>query len=528
MIPPGWHRTKIVCTLGPATDAPGVIERLISSGMDIARVNTSHGNHEEHARRIQQVRQAAQERGQPVAILIDLPGPKFRLGELPDGCRKLLEGETIILADEDGYARVGNREEGGKYLPVRNPELLRALAAGQRVFLADGLIELSVETVVPGRAHCKTVIGGVIRSGSGINIPESNLDALVPTDEDRRHLAFALAQEAEWIGVSFVQSAADILRVRTLLPAGAQPLLMAKIEKRRALANLDEIMEASDGVMVARGDLGIETNLAEIPLVQKRIIAAANACARPVVTATQMLESMVVHEHPTRAEVTDVANAVIDGTDAVMLSAETAIGRFPVLAVEMLGRVLAATEAATRVDTRADIRTGIKGDTKGDFRAGFKAGTVGGIQASPEAGAGAGVEAHYPGWAASTRKDTDVPGPSSDAVCFAACQLAARLDARAIIAAVHTKTEAMHLARFRPQVPLVMIASSLRLYRSLALINGVAPLLLARDSLEPLAPVSQARQWLFAYGLAEPGDRAVLLYASAAEGETDSLRVVRL
>jgi pyruvate kinase len=496
MAQPAWQRTKIVCTLGPATDRAGVIERLIGSGMDVARVNTSYGDHAEHMRRIQEVRRAARESGQPVAILVDLPGPKFRLGELPGDCRKLVEGETAILVDEDGYARVGDTEEGGNYLPVRNSELLDALRVAEHVFLADGLIELSVETVVSGCAHCKVVIGGTVRSGSGINLPESNLDALVPTDEDRRHLAFALAQEAEWIGVSFVQSAADILRVRALLPPGAQPLLMAKVEKRKALANLEEIIEASDGIMVARGDLGIETNLAEIPLVQKRIIATANAYARPVVTATQMLESMVEHEHPTRAEVTDVANAIIDGTDAVMLSAETAIGRFPVQAVEMLGRVLAATEAG--------IQTGVK------------------------MGAGAGVEANY-GRATLTGQYTDVPGPSSAAVGFAACQLAAQLDARAVIAAVGTMAEAAHLARFRPQVPLVMITNSMRLYRGLALVHGVAPLLLARGSIEPEASVNQAREWLLAHGLAQPGDRAVLLYASeTGKGEPDSLRSIGL
>jgi pyruvate kinase len=496
MAQPAWQRTKIVCTLGPATDRAGVVERLIGSGMDVARVNTSYGDHAEHMRRIQEVRRAARELGQPVAILVDLPGPKFRLGELPGDCRKLVEGETAILVDEDGYARVGDTEEGGNYLPVRNSELLDALRVAEHVFLADGLIELSVETVVSGCAHCKVVIGGTVRSGSGINLPESNLDALVPTDEDRRHLAFAFAQEAEWIGVSFVQSAADILRVRALLPPGAQPLLMAKVEKRKALANLEEIIEVSDGVMVARGDLGIETNLAEIPLVQKRIIATANAYARPVVTATQMLESMVEHEHPTRAEVTDVANAIIDGTDAVMLSAETAIGRVPVQAVEMLGRVLAATEAG--------IQTGVK------------------------VGAGAGVEANY-GRATLTGQYTDVPGPSSAAVGFAACQLAAQLDARAVIAAVGTMAEAAHLARFRPQVPLVMITNSMRLYRGLALVHGVAPLLLARGSIEPEASVNQAREWLLAHGLAQPGDRAVLLYASeTGKGEPDSLRSIGL
>ena len=262
---------------------------------------------------------------------------------------------------------------------------------------------------------------------------------------------------------------------------------MAKIEKRRALANLDEIIEASDGVMVARGDLGIETDLAEIPLVQKRIIAAANARARPVVTATQMLESMVEHEHPTRAEVTDVANAVLDGTDAVMLSAETAIGRFPVLAVQMLGRVLGATEAGVKASREQD-RERMTLD----------------------------------------RPHSDVSGSSSDAMGFAACQLAARLGARAIVASVRTMMEAMNIARFRPQIPLVMITRSFRLYQSLALIHGVAPLLYASSREEP-PTIHQAREWLFARGLAQPGDRAVLLYASGfIEGEPDSLQVVSL
>lgn len=475
-----WHRTKIVCTLGPSTDPPGVIESLISSGMDVARVNTSHGDHAEHARRIQRVRETARESGQPVAILIDLPGPKFRIGDLPGGCRKLAEGETVMLVEEGGYAGDSNIGEAGNSLPVRNPELLKALGAGQLVFLADGLIELRVKTAVPGRVECKVATGGTVRSGSGVNIPESSLEALVPTDDDRRHLAFALAQEVEWVGVSFVQSADDILRVRALLPLGAQPLLMAKIEKRKALANLDEIIEASDGVMVARGDLGIETDLAEIPIVQKRIIATANARARPVVTATQMLESMVEREHPTRAEVTDVSNAALDGTDAVMLSAETAIGRFPALAVHMLDRVLAATEA------------------------------------------------EYGALMTPNRKSPAISGPANDALSLAACRLASNLGARAIIAPVRAMAGAMNIARFRPQAPAIMITDCTRLYRSLALVHGVVPLFSGLSSVvEPAAWIAQAREWLFVHGLAQPNDRVVLLYASDAE-EPDSLQIVRL
>ncbi len=309
-----WHRAKIVCTLGPATDAPGVIEGLISGGMDVARVNASHSDSITHSRRIEQVRRAASEAGQPVAILVDLPGPKFRLGNLADDCCRLAEGAIVTLVEEGRALEAATDDMDGIRLPVRNPELLQALRAGERVFLADGSVELCVESSATAqsgfdapRVRCEVLIGGVVRSGSGINVPESALLELVPTDDDRRHLAFALARQVEWIGISFVQSVDEVHRVRALLPSTGAPLVMAKIEKRKALVNLEEIVEAADGVMVARGDLGVETDLAEIALIQKRIISVANARARPVITATQMLESMVAYEHPTRAEVTDVA-----------------------------------------------------------------------------------------------------------------------------------------------------------------------------------------------------------------------------
>lgn len=504
---PRWHRTKIVCTLGPSTDAPDVVERLIANGMDVARVNTSHGDHAEHARRIRSVRQSAREAGQPVAILLDLPGPKFRIGNVPGGSLKLVEKKTVTLGAHDEPMGDSSSKDGS-YLPIRNPELIQAVVSGERIFLADGLIELLVQAVTQGSVECKVLIGGVVRSGSGINLPESTLDALVPTEEDRRHLAFAVAQEAEWVGVSFVQTAADIMRVRALLPDGARTLLMAKVEKRKALHNLDQIVEAADGVMVARGDLGIETDLAEIPIVQKRIIAVANAMARPVITATQMLESMVEHEHPTRAEVTDVANAVLDGTDAVMLSAETAIGRFPALAAGMLGRVLAATEAS-----------------------GIGRGT-GGIDShwvAPWAAGNAPVSAYHNKFGnrpcnADSDADSDT---SSHTLGGAACRLGAGLGARAIIAQVRTMAEAMNIARFRPPIPLVMTTESLCLYRSLALVRGIAPQLGPAGSGDRVAAVARAREWLFAHRLAKPGDSAVLLYASA-NGEADSLQVLRL
>jgi pyruvate kinase len=467
---PAWNRTKIVCTLGPATDAPGVLEALVRAGMNVARVNLSHGEHAEHARRIAQVRETAPRLGEPVAILADLPGPKFRIGALPEGGRRLEDGARVALAIEAGA-------EGA--LPVRNPELLAALRAGEPVYLADGAIELRVAHAEPGRVECEVAIGGVVRSGSGINVPDSQLAALIPTAADRRHLEFALSQEVDWVGVSFVQSADDLARVRELLPPREAPLLMAKIEKRRALAALEAIVAASDGVMVARGDLGVETDLAEIPLVQKRIIAAANAAARPVITATQMLESMVEHEHPTRAEVTDVANALLDGTDAVMLSAETAVGRFPTAAVRILQRVLSATEAeyAPRI-ALARLRS--------------------------------------------------APDSAADAVSFAGCQLAARLGARAILAPVRDAAAVLAIARLRPRAPLVALTADERLWRSLAMVRGAAPLLVP-GAAATAAGLAAARDWLFARGLARNGDPAVLVCASdPAQAAADSLRTVRL
>lgn len=466
-----WHRTKIICTLGPATDRPDVLERLIGAGMDVARFNMSHGDHASHARRIRQVRELAQQAGHFVAVLVDLPGPKFRLGELRDGARELHLGADVVLAFGADLPDA---------LPVRHLALLQALRVGESVYLADGAVRLEVKTVDPEQVVCRVLVSGTVTSGSGINLPDSRLSALIPTDDDRGHLGFALAQQAEWLGVSFVQSADDLLRVRALLPPGRQPLLMAKIEKRQALVDLDAIVATADGVMVARGDLGVETDLAEIPLVQKRIIALANALARPVITATQMLESMIMQERPTRAEVTDVANAMLDGTDGVMLSAETAIGHFPVAAVEILQRVLTATES------------------------------------------------EYVASLARDRLRMNESTSAGSPISLAACQLAARLDARAIIAPVRDVATVLEVARFRPAAPLVMVADAEDLCRRLAMVWGVSPLL-GVSGIEPHSCLRLASSWLRAQGLARPGDPVVMLSSSAAaQGAADTLQVMHL
>lgn len=467
--PPTWQRTKIVCTLGPATDAPGVLESLVRGGMDVARINLSHGARADHSRRIAQVRSVSRMLARPVALLADLPGPKFRIGELPGGARKLEDGMAVVLAAEGAPP---------EYLPVRQQRLLGALRAGEMVYLADGSIELIVKGRSGNGVACEVVVGGTVRSGSGLNAPASELPGLVPTDEDRDHLAFAAAQGVDWIGVSFVQSPEDLDRVRAALPDGQALMLMAKIEKRRALAHLEAIVAASDGVMVARGDLGVETDLAEIPLAQKRIIAAANARARPVVTATQMLESMVEHEHPTRAEVTDIANAVIDGTDAVMLSAESAVGRHPAAAVRVLQRVLAATES------------------------------------------------HYARQMTAARLGAAVSVAADEAVAFSACQLADRIGAKAIVARASGHRLATALARFRPAAPIVAVSPLGGRCESLAMVSGVAPL--SGDGVDPATDLARARDWLFAHGLAAAGDRAVCVSARNDAGDADLIQVATL
>jgi pyruvate kinase len=465
-----WQRTKIVCTLGPATDAPGVLEALVRSGMDVARINMSHGTHADHVARIESVRRVSRALSEPVGILADLPGPKFRLGELAGGSRRLEDGTTVVLAAQALYAEC---------LPVRNRELLDALRPGESVYLADGAVALRVTAASSDRVACVVMVGGTVRSGSGMNVPESELPGLVPTQADRAHLAFAALHGVDWIGVSFVQAADDLERVRACLTGVAAPLLMAKIEKRRALVNLDAIIERADGVMVARGDLGVETDLAEIPLAQKRIIAAANARGRPVVTATQMLESMVEHERPTRAEVTDVANAVLDGTDAVMLSAESAVGRNPEAAVTILQRVLAATEG------------------------------------------------QYATHMASSRLSAAHGVSEGDAVAFAACQLAQRVNARAIVSRVSDHRLPVAIARFRPSIPIIASTSSQALFTRLTMVCGVSPL--HDESGDAHSHVNTAREWLFDRAFARSGDRVVLVSAPTdAPATPDALQLKAL
>ncbi len=327
------HKTKIVATVGPASDHLSILERMIQAGMAVARINLAHGNQDSHSQTIEKIRQAAQKVGHRVAILADLPGPKLRIGTIDPDPIQLQAGDPFILTTEDTI--------GSAFLAsVGFPQLPQAVAPGDPIFLNDGFIELRVESVEGNRIRCRIIVGGELRSHKGINIPKLRIPLTVFTNHDEELLEFACSKGADAISISFVACADDVNRVRNATrKLGLDPFLIAKIERAAALENIDAILEAADGIMVARGDLGVETAIETIALTQKRLIRKANLVGKPVITATQMLESMVDHNRPTRAEATDVANAVLDGTDAVMLSEESALGNFPVEAVRMLGQI---------------------------------------------------------------------------------------------------------------------------------------------------------------------------------------------
>ncbi len=331
-------RTKILCTIGPASQSPRVIEQMIQAGMSAARLNFSHGDLDDHLVTLAHIRAAERSTGRRVAILADLPGPKVRIGMLKDEPVELRAGDTFTLTTEGLY---GDSHRAS----VSLPGLPQVVTAGDALFLNDGFIELQVQQVEGQEVHCVVRTGGELRSRKGLNLPGIDLGIRAFTDEDRRCLEFALEQGVDAVSQSFVGSAADLRALREAAkPFGNPPFVIAKVERARALAHYEEILDEADGIMVARGDLGVETPIEKMAIVQKDLIARAVARGKTVITATQMLESMTHHRLPTRAEATDVANAILDGTDCLMLSGESAVGDFPVEAVAMLVRIAAATE----------------------------------------------------------------------------------------------------------------------------------------------------------------------------------------
>ncbi len=470
-------RAKIVCTLGPASETPAVIGDLLDAGMNVARINFSHGTYEQHAGVIEVVRAAAAERDVPVAILGDLQGPRIRIGELP-APRALAAGSDIIFAPE-GVARDSE-------VPITYAALADDVHAGDRILVDDGLIEVMVLDAVRPRVYGRVVHGGDLRSHKGMNLPGVHVSAPSITPKDRADIAFAVAHDLDFLALSFVRRAADIAELRALIPRSL--LVVAKIEKDAALHHIEEILESADSVMVARGDLGVELPFEEVPVAQKRIIRLANLAGRPVITATQMLESMVEHARPTRAEASDVANAIWDGTDAVMLSAETAAGAFPRLAVEAMRRIV--TEVEAHPLPRAPGRVTEERRERGPA-------------------------------------DHQPDAATTEEAIAAATVAAARMIATPLVI-VLTKSgfSARIIASHRPGVPIFAVTHDARTYRQLALVWGVIPYLVEYAGTYD-AMVALARAAVLERGLARPGDR-VLVTAGVpfdVPGTTNVLRV---
>ncbi|HAL17185.1 MAG TPA: pyruvate kinase [Anaerolineaceae bacterium] len=347
---PMHRKAKIVATIGPSSQEEPVLRRLIEAGIDVARLNFSHGTHAEHQEKIERIRRLAAELNKPISILQDLQGPKLRVGKLPAGGIELVAGQKVALTNVEIVETPSTTgSEPITLIPMDVPNLARGVKAGSRILLDDGNLEMEVTGVEGDAVQARVVLGGVLSSNKGVNLPGAELGITSFTEKDRTDLEFGLKQGVDLVAISFVRTASDIESVRQAmreLDPGHQPLpIIAKLERPEALDNLHEIIHAADGVMVARGDLGVETSPAQVPIYQKKIIDMANRHAKVVITATQMLDSMINNPRPTRAEASDVANAIFDGTDAVMLSGETASGAYPVEAVEMMASIVCQAEA---------------------------------------------------------------------------------------------------------------------------------------------------------------------------------------
>jgi pyruvate kinase len=448
-------RTKIVATLGPASCEERVLTQLIESGVGVVRINSSHGDPAEWSQWIGRVRSVAERVGRFVSVLLDLQGPRIRVGALAEPVT-LEEGAEVVFAPQ-GEARGGE-------LPTTYGALAQDVGPEARILMDDGLLAVDVMRVKGTRVHGVVRHGGLLRSHKGMNLPGVQVSAPTVTQRDRDNLRIALEHGVDFIAISFVRRAEDVAEVRALVPSEVQ--LVAKIEKAEAIQDLPRILEAADALMVARGDLGVELPFEEVPLTQKRLIARARERARPVITATQMLESMVRSPRPTRAEASDVANAILDGTDAVMLSAETAIGAHPVAAVRAMARIIREVEGAALAE--------------------------GDLQAPPRAAPG-----------------PEGPRSSDDAIAYATGIAAGMLGAPLIVCLTKSGFTARKIAAHRPVTPIVGVSTETATCRGLTLVWGVRPVL-AEHAPTYEAMVDSARERLLARDLVQRGDRIVV------------------
>ncbi|HKI56926.1 MAG TPA: pyruvate kinase [Trueperaceae bacterium] len=469
------RRTKIVATLGPASSDKDTITRLIEAGVDVFRLNFSHGTKEVHRANVELIRGQADRLGRAVGVLQDLQGPKIRITRF--------ENDEVTLAEGDAFAITCDDDSPGneKRVGVTYKNLCHDVKGGDTLLLDDGRLRLQITSLKGATIHTKVLLGGVLSNNKGINIPGADLSIPALTDKDVEDLAYGAELDVDWVAMSFVRSRDDLLLARHYLSrAGSQAKLMAKIEKPTAVERFEEILYEVDGVMVARGDLGVEMPPEQVPLIQKRLIRASLDAGKPVITATQMLESMVHSPTPTRAEASDVANAIYDGTDAVMLSAETAVGEYPVEAVAMMDRIAHSVEG--------------------------------------DEGYQRGMREHYP-----TPENT-----TADAVSLGACEIAFTLGAQLIVTFTSSGTTAQRVSRNRPSVPILAVTPNARAYRQLAVAWGVVPHM-SDDIHSTDEMVAVATRSIKKVGLADSGGRFVITAGVpfGMRGTTNLIRVER-
>lgn len=464
-------RTKIVATIGPSSNNPETIRRMLAAGMTVARINFSHGDHESHTRTIQMLREVAQSEGKILALLGDLQGPKIRLGHVKAGGIQLQLGEEIVLTPHRGQPAM---------IHLPHPDLIAAAQPGARLVIGDGEVEFVVAEKKDDTLRCMTTVAGLLESRKGVNVPGTDLPVSSLTDKDREDFELICQLGLDYVALSFVRTAADIHELRAIMTEkGVQIPIIAKIEKSEAIAHLAEICDVADGMMVARGDLGIEVQPQEVPLLQKRIIRTCNEAGKPVITATQMLQSMVEHPRPTRAEASDVANAILDGTDAVMLSNETASGRFPVEAVLMMKQISEITETAFPYDIWRSRRQ-----------------------------------------AAATHAIS-----VTEAISAASCSVAEYVQAKAIVSTTMSGHTARQVARHRPPTAVMAVSPLASTQRRLALVWGVECVLVPNFT-ETDEMLEQTAVAMLQFGL-KPGDRLVITAGIpfAQMGQTNLIQV---
>ncbi len=430
-------RTKIVCTIGPASRDLAMLRQIIQAGMDVARLNLSHADHDYHAETVARIRQASQEVGRSVAIMGDLQGPKLRIGHMTKAGVVINDGERIVLTTKNVAGKRIAKGQIAATIPIQYKDLPRDIKPGERILIDDGLVEVKVLGASKSEIYCDVIIGGTLTDNKGLNLPGTMLALPSITEKDWADLDFCLEQNLDWVAMSFVRTEHDVIKLRQVIDqrcnTNERVRVVAKIEKPQALEWINEIIEVSDAIMIARGDLGIEIPPENVPLVQKRIIHLCNAAAKPVITATQMLDSMIRNPRPTRAEASDVANAILDGTDAIMLSGETASGKYPLESIMTMTKIAAQVESSVIVGP----------------------------------------------WRAPAHVDID-HGDITDAVSHATCDTAYDLRAAAILTATASGATARYVAKYRPHAPIIAATPNPTIERQLRLSWGIIPLLTRR------------------------------------------------